>query len=369
MQNLTLASEELFRRGPDECFATFDDLHRHCVEVKSRSSERWHVPDEVRLESTERGLELGLRERESFRLNNWSFSQLCGLSGISRDTVNRLKPETASQVFRETWPDGKKPLQLLTSNHGGGMVRSVHRVSYTRLYDADLLSMVREFATDFQPPQQGGLDRGGQPATTDADMPFVPDPDPATRPRGTGLYRGEQDMFVFLIDPAGWTEINGEAFAPGFFLWNSEVGKRSVGIQTFWFQAVCQNHIVWDAVEVVDFSRKHTANVHEAFSEIRGIVERLVERRDQRRDGFANVVRKAMETQLGADAESVLKILGGHGITRAAAKEALELARKSGKFTIFSLVDALTRISARMKFAGERADADVKASSLLALAV
>jgi hypothetical protein len=47
--------------------------------------------------------------------------------------------------------------------------------------------------------------------------------------------------------------------------WNSEVGCRSVGIQTFWFQAVCANHIVWDAVEVVDFSRKHTANVHECL--------------------------------------------------------------------------------------------------------
>lgn len=367
MQNLTMASDELFRRGPDECFATFDDLHRYCVETKERSTERWHVPDEVSLEATDRGLELGLRERESFRLNNWSFSQLCGLAGISRDTVNRLKPATANQVFRETWPGGNKPLQLLTGKESGGLVRSVHRVSYTRLYDADLLSMVREFATDFQPPQQAAV-QGGVGSTTKTDVPFVPDPEPAQRPRGTGLYRGEQDMFVFLIDPTGWAEINGEAFAPGFFLWNSEVGKRSVGIQTFWFQAVCQNHIVWDAVEVVDFSRKHTANVHEAFSEIRQIVERLVERRDERRDSFTNVIRKAMETKLGTDAESVLKVLGGHGVTRAAAKEALELARKSGKFTIFSLVDALTRIAGRIKFAGERADADLKASSLLALA-
>jgi len=37
-------------------------------------------------------------------------------------------------------------------------------------------------------------------------------------------------------------------------------------------QAVCQNHIVWDAVEVVDFSRKHTANVYESVAEIRGII-------------------------------------------------------------------------------------------------
>ena len=45
-------------------------------------------------------------------------------------------------------------------------------------------------------------------------------------------------MFVFLIDPTGWAEIEGQTFAPGFFIWNSEVGKRSLGIQTFWFQAI-----------------------------------------------------------------------------------------------------------------------------------
>src|SRR4029079_4004558 len=70
-------------------------------------------------------------------------------------------------------------------------------------------------------------------------------------------------MFAFLIDPAGWTEIGGDAFAPGFFVWNSEVGRRSLGVQTFWFQAVCQNHIVWDAVDVFEFTRKQRANVHE----------------------------------------------------------------------------------------------------------
>jgi hypothetical protein len=107
------------------------------------------------------------------------------------------------------------------------------RAGYTWLYDADLLSMVREFATEFQPPQQGRADWPMTADVPDDDIPFVPDP---PKPRGTGLYRGEQDMFVFLIDPSGWTEINGEAFAPGFFLWNSEVSKRSVGIQTFWFQ-------------------------------------------------------------------------------------------------------------------------------------
>jgi hypothetical protein len=76
-----------------------------------------------------------------------------------------------------------------------------------------------------------------------------------------------------------------------------------------------------------------------------------------------------METRIGEDADEVLKVLTQRGITRVLAKEALESAKRSGRFTVFSLVDALTRISGRMKFAGERTEADARASALLALAV
>lgn len=174
-------------------------------------------------------------------------------------------------------------------------------------------------------------------------------------------------MFCFLIDPTGWTEIGGEAFAPGFFLWNSEVGKRSVGVQTFWFQAVCANHIVWDAIEVVEFSRKHTANVGDAVGEIRRILDRLVEKRNARRDGFARVIENAMRTRLGDDADEVLKLLGKHGVTRGLAKDAIESAREQGALTVFSVVDALTRIAGKRRFAGDRTEVDQRASSLLAI--
>src|SRR5690606_36074287 len=151
-------------------------------------------------------------------------------------------------------------------------------VSYTRLWDAELLSMVREFATDFQPPPTGFNG-------------------------ASGLYAGEQDMFIFMIDPTGWAEIEGEAFAPGFFLWNSEVGRRSAGGSTLVCQAVCKNHIVWDATEIVEFTRKHTARVRESFAEVRRIIENLVQKRDARRDGFVQTIAKAMRAELGQDAD------------------------------------------------------------------
>ena len=94
--------------------------------------------------------------------------------------------------------------------------------------------------------------------------------------------------------------------------------------------------ILWDAVEIVDFSRKHTANVYESVADIRGIIARLIETRDahkwdlSRRDGFVQVVKKAMETRLGSSSDEVLKVLTKQGITRTLAKEALEVAGRHG---------------------------------------
>lgn len=340
MQNLTRAHEELFRRTPDETFETLPALWQHCHTEKEQSDDRWRPPQSLRPIAEGNRLVIDLADgNEPFGLNDWSFTQLCGLAGVSKETVNRVSADTASRVFRETMPSGNKPLQLFTE---ADLVRSIHGHSYTRLHNADLVTMLREFATDFEPPPKGMTG-------------------------GTGLYCGEQDMFCFLIDPTGWAEIDGEAFAPGFYIWNSEVGKRSVGIATFWFQAVCRNHIIWDATEVVEFTRKHTGKVGEALGDIRRIVEQLVEKRDARKDGFVAVVRKAMTEKLGDDAEEAMKALTRAGITKSLAKRAIEVAEGQGRFTIFALVDALTRLARELPNAGDRTDADQKAAGLLAL--
>ena len=49
-----------------------------------------------------------------------------------------------------------------------------------------------------------------------------------------------------------------------------------------------------------------------------------------RRDGFVDLIRKAVGKKLGADANEVMKVLNVRGITKKLAKEALEIARKRG---------------------------------------
>lgn len=341
MATLTAANRELYRRGPDETFASLADLHDHCRQERQYSSDVWQLPHTLQPHVHEGELLIPLDKGGHAALTDWSFSQLCRLSGISKDTVNRLQPDTARLAFRDTLPHGDKPIQLLTTSNS---VRSVHGVSYTRLWNAELLETIRDVAPEFQPPQT---------AFNGA----------------TGLYCGEQDMFCFLIDPTGWVEIGGEAFAPGFFVWNSEVGRRSLGLQTFWFQRVCQNHIVWDAVEVIDFSRKHTANVRDGLLEIRRHIEALVKKRNARRDTFAGALEKAMHTRLGSDADEVMKALTKQAIPQNLIKEAMAIAETQGGFTIFALVDALTRLTQRVTYAADRTEIDAKVAGLLSLAV
>lgn len=343
MTNLTQASQQLFHRPPDECFQSLSDLHRHCLEIKNRSRHFKEPGTEFEAVVDEGHLALRVNGHGAFHLNEWSLSQLCSLAGVNKDTVNRLRSNTASQVFFETLKgrtDEDTDLQALVLDNK--LTRSINGSLYKRLWSADLLAMLMEFATDFTPPQKGIDD-------------------------ATGLYAGEQDMFCFLIDPNGWTEIGGEAFAPGFFTWNSEVGKRTVGISTFWFQAVCQNHIIWDATEIIEVSRKHTGKVRESLAAIREAIEQLVSKRDERKDGFAKLIAQAMETRYGTDAEDVQKLLAKAGFARELAKRATDIARQKGAFTLWSVVDALTQLSREAKFAGARNEADQKASSLLSL--
>ena len=91
-------------------------------------------------------------------------------------------------------------------------------------------------------------------------------------------------------------------------------------------------------------------------------------KRDERRDGFVKVIRKAMHERLGADAEEVLKALTRNGVPRNLAHEATEMAKAQGCFTIFALVDALTRMAGKLPNAGDRIEVDTKAAGLLALA-
>src|SRR5207244_2584242 len=102
----------------------------------------------------------------------------------------------------------------------------------------------------------------------------------------------------------------------------------------------------------------HTANVRDGLDEIRFLVADLVKKRDQRKDGFVKVVRKAMRETLGDGADEALAKVLAAGIPSRLAQEAIESAQRQGRLTIFAVVDALTRMSQRVFYAGDRTELD-----------
>lgn len=337
MTTITDAPYELFSRSPDERFTSFHQLIVRCQAQKIASLDHWHLPQLLNIESNENRLTIQFGSNQPFLLNDWSFTQLCQLARVERETINRLSPQTASAVFRETIPSSNKPLQLLVV---GNTVRSIHEVAYARLWNSELLAVVQEFSTDFQPPSRGAL-------------------------KSTGLYAGEQDLFCFFIDRTGWIEIGNESFAPGFFVWNSEVGKRSVGISPFWFQGRHANHILWSSGDIVDFPPTHSATVRDSLSYIRNTLKHLVGIRDQRRDGFVKIMQRALQTKLGNEVDEVMRELMMSGFNSRVAREALQIIQEEKDFTIFSVLQALGKIAAQLPNAGDRIKADRQAASLL----
>ena len=89
MTNLTQASQQLYRRPPDERFQSLPDLHRHCVELKNRSRRFKEPGTEFEPIVNDGHLALKVNGHGAFQLNEWSLSQLCSLAAVSKDTVNR----------------------------------------------------------------------------------------------------------------------------------------------------------------------------------------------------------------------------------------------------------------------------------------
>ena len=344
MTNLTQASRQLFTRAVDERYASLPELLRATTDMKHRCQSAAVSRTEFRPFVYDSYLSFQRSNQLPIRLNDWSFTQLCQLAGAAKDTVNRLAAETAVHVFQDLLSardDRDDALQALVVDDR--IIRSVNGPGYRRLWNVDLVRLLMEYAIDFVPPQKG---LNG----------------------ATGLYAGEQDMFCFLIDPTGWVEIEKEAFAPGFFVWNSEVGRRSIGIATFWFQRVCANHIVWDATEITEYTRRHTGKADTAFTEIRRLIEALVAKRDERKDAFASTIAKAMHMRFGQSTEEVADQLVDAGFVKTLATRAAAIAEEKGSFSIWAVVDALTQLNREQSFAGNRSEADLKAAKLLALA-
>lgn len=296
-------------RQPDKEFALFDDLYTHVYREEQSSSTKWIAPSDVYATVHQGLLKLKLAGDRAFALNDWSYYQLCSLLNVDRQILEQLKLETAAQVISELIPRDNRPLQVFTV---GDTIRSIHSISYERLFNSRLLEVVIDEVTNM---------------TEFDDKQF----------RAPAFFAGECDLFAYMIDESNWLNYRDERFAPAFVVWNSEVGAKSIGMRSCWFHAASEAFLIEDGEDPVAYVRRHSSGVHESLSVIRGRIQLWLATVESRSQRFLGHLSEAVGTEHTTAIETLVKRLIGHGISRDLVK-AIEWNRPSSGSLLSQLV-------------------------------
>ncbi len=303
-------------RKPDKEFASFDDLYTHAYREEQSSSTKWVPPSDVYATVHQGLLKLKLTGDRAFALNDWSYYQLCSLLNVDRQIIEQLKLETAAQVISELIPRDNRPLQVFTV---GDTIRSIHSISYERLFNSRLLEVVIDEVTNM---------------TEFDDKQF----------RAPAFFAGECDLFAYMIDESNWLNYRDERFAPAFVVWNSEVGARSIGMHSCWFHAQSGAFLIDDGEDPIAYVRRHSSGVHESLRVIRGRIHLWLATVETRSQRFLRLLSVAAGTEFTTPIDTYSKRLVRHGISREVVKK-LELNRPSAGRQLSRLDVALDSLS------------------------
>lgn len=198
---------------------------------------------------------------ERTTLTNWSFGQLCERIKCPPNYISRLSSKLAVANLNECTTAAKsEKIQLLTREDDVKELRAATSEKYGRIWDADVLGfMADEYGDGITGRYRVPGEFGRAVEVTKAN---------------TTMFMSDRNMFVFLCDEQNRVEIpdrrNGGmgALARGFYFWNSEVGKETIGVATFYFDYTCCNRIIWGQEEFQEIRLRHSKFAPERFAEV-----------------------------------------------------------------------------------------------------
>ena len=265
----TTVSSQWFRRPDDQRFLSLDDLVAFTTARRDNAFEEQIDANELRFDASQaddRSLRVITPGGESVSPSHYAFGQLCQTAKAPVEYLRSIHAwRAALNLQADLLSNGNRVQTKVYGDTEQQTLRAVTGPRYGRIYDADVATMVQRFAgngvgdTRWKIP--GVMDWG-----TSMYNPYV-DPSKET----TTLFASDRDMFLFLCDDTHPVEIgklpNGDPdlIFRGFYVWNSEVGARSLGIATFWLRAICQNRNLWGVEDFDQLRIIHSRHGNERF--------------------------------------------------------------------------------------------------------
>jgi hypothetical protein len=344
MTTLSAAHKQWTSRPADERFYSIADIHA-AAKADHDNAARALVPTEkLRVEAHHGDVYLMAQNDLKIDLTNWSFSQLATLADAPASYLQRLPAHMAADNLnhglRTAAQDRENSLFFRRSGDRGVTMRALTSERYSRIWNVDITSRLAE------------LEQIGpwQPA-------------PAAFDGSRGLYLGDRDMFCFMVDNDRriFESGPGGGLSRGFFVSNSEVGKASFKVLTFWYNYICGNHYVWGASGIKEVKIRHIGDASG-----RAFTDDLYVELKAYADGSASEdelrVKKMREYKVGDDLDDILDTVLGlkiAGLNRKNVTAAYELAEQREDWYgapnhLWGLAGGLTEIARDLPNADER---------------
>lgn len=274
---LTQASHEFMSRPADERFTSLTALHAFTTGQHEASMQRNVSSRKIHFAPTDDKQGIVIRGNQTdANPTHWSFGQLSALAGVPAKLLRTQCENYLASLAADNLNAGMKVIRDVEDV--GILIRKEDKYSgdtptneitlaaatgpkYGRIWNDEVTrALVKRFGN--------GVD------DTDWTVPgfFGKALDEITI-ENTTLFASDRDMFVFLADEKNRIVLpnrkNGSqgSLARGFFVWNSEVGSKSMGIAFFLFDYSCCNRIVWGVEEFQRIAIRHTSTAPDRWIE------------------------------------------------------------------------------------------------------
>lgn len=288
MTVLTQASRQWASRPDDERFTSLDALVAHTTHQREISRgmalpSRALSAAPVEGDDMRKSLVIVGPDGAPTTPTHWAFGQLAQRVGAPAGYLRELPADIAADALN--YGIFKRPVEdmgVLLRKNGGVELAAVTGPNYGRIWNADIANALRA--------------RFGDGLTGDFTVPGEFGKAVEVNKRNTTIYASDRDMFVFLADEKHRIEVPGRrpgltgSLARGFFVWNSEVGSKTLGIGTFLFDYACSNRMVWGAEGYEEIKIMHSV----------GAPTRWIEEVAPAIEAYANKSTETITTAIGA---------------------------------------------------------------------
>lgn len=363
---LMQAHHQWANRPDDERFTSLLDMRDHFTTQRAQSravvtSNRAlrFVPGEDHKALTVTG-----KSGVEYAPTNWAFGRICSLGKAPASYLATLPAEVASACLTVSMAQRDiEDIGLLLQQNGENVLRSANGPNYGRIWNADALESVVSFV------QRHGGDGSGRNGAWSVPIEFgrKDDADAVITKENTTFYGSDRDMFIFLANERNRIELPNRregkpgAFARGFFLRNSEVGRSTFSLSTFLFDYMCGNHIVWNVQGFQEINIRHTASAPDRWmSELEPALRTYG---NASGDGITTLIENARAAKLADPNEFLAEHFGPRMVASLKAIHELEEFRPIE--TAWDAVTAVTAYARSIPHMDARVDMEKQAGELL----